>query len=149
MKLYTVLEAPDGKTDRVAFIREGISWAALVFTVFWALWHRMWVVAAVLFAAWIGIMLAVSSGLITPVLAPFVELAFSLIFALEARRLQVMSLERAGFRRAGLIQASSLEAAELAYFGSRAPSAPPAAPTPEPTPCRGAPQDTLGLFGNV
>ena len=83
------------------------------------------------------------------VLASFVELALSLIFALEARRLQVTSLERAGFRRAGLIQASSLQAAELAYFGSRAPAAPAAAPEPEPTPYRGGPQDTLGLFGNV
>lgn len=149
MTLYTVLEAPDGKADRVTLIPEGIVWAALVFTIFWALWQRMWVVAAVLFAAWAGIMLAVGYGLITPVLASFVELALSLIFALEARRLQVMSLERAGFRRAGLIQASSLEAAELAYFGSRAPAAPAAAASPEPTPYRGAPQDTLGLFGNV
>ena len=56
------------------------------------------------------------------------------------------SLERAGFRRAGLIQATNIEAAELAYFGGRAPVA-----TPEPAHARlrAAPQDTLGIFGNV
>ena len=49
MKIYTVLEPPDGKSERVAFVPEGFSWGALMFGLLWALWHRMWVVALLLF----------------------------------------------------------------------------------------------------
>ena len=51
-----------------------------------------------------------------------------------------VALERAGYRRAGLIQATEHEAAELSYFAGRAPA---------PARYRGAPPDTLGIFGNV
>ena len=50
MTIFTVLEPPDGNPERVAFVREGFSWSALLLTVLWAVWHRMWVVAALLFA---------------------------------------------------------------------------------------------------
>ncbi len=146
MALFNVLEPPDGKPDGVVFIPEGFSWAALVFTVIWALVHRMWVVAAVLFAGLTGVALAEAQGLIGPELASIIHFAISLLFGFEARRLWALSLTRAGFSQAGLIEATSLEAAELAYFASRAPAvAAPAMPVRIPA----HPGDTLGIFGNV
>ncbi len=145
MKLFTVLEPPDGKLDRVAFIREGFAWAALAFTWIWALWHRMWVVAALFFALSALLSIAVKLELLGPGLAVTVNLAIALLFAFEARDLQVKSLERVGFRRAGLIQASTRDAAELAYFACRAPIP----PEPAPSRVRAAHDDTLGIFGNV
>lgn len=145
MKLFTVLEPPDGKPERVAFIREGFAWAALAFTVFWALWHRMWMVAALLFAISSTLTIATNIELLGPGLAAILHFAVALLFAFEARDLQVKSLERVGFRRAGLIQASTKESAELAYFASRAPLGPELAPSR----IRAAHDDTLGIFGNV
>ena len=146
MSLFNVLEPPDGKPDRVVFIPEGFSWAALVFTVFWALFHRMWVVAALLFAGLTGVALAEAQGLIGAELASITHFAISLLIGFEARRLEVLSLMRAGYTQAGLIEATSLEAAELAYFASRAPAVAAAS-----TPVRLAahPADTLGIFGNA
>ena len=142
MKLFTVLEAPDGNPERVAFVREGFSWMALGFTFLWALWHRMWVVAAALFALSAALTVAVNLGMLGQGLAALVNFGIALLFGFEARALQVLSLERAGFRRSGLIQASNAEAAELAYFAGRAHF--------EPThPLRASHDDTLGLFGNV
>jgi signal transduction histidine kinase len=144
MKLFTVLEPPDGKPERVAFVPEAFSWGALVFTVLWALWHRMWVVAVLLFALSAVLTVGTNLELLGPGLAALVNFGISLLFAFEARALQVKSLERVGFRRRALIQASNREAAELAYFAGRAPLAP--EPAPSRLPARH--DDTLGIFGN-
>ena len=145
MAIFTVLEPPDGKPERVAFVREGFSWGALLFTFLWAMWHRMWVVAAFLFALSSMLTVAVNLGFLGTGLAGLLQAGVALVFAFEARNLHAKSLEGVGFRRSGLIQANDIEAAELAYFASRAPA------TPEPAPARirSAHEDTLGIFGNV
>jgi len=145
MARYTVLESPDEKPDRVAVVPEGFAWGGLVFTFLWAAWHRMWVVAAVMFAAYAALTAAIGLKALDPGLGALIQLGIALIFGFEARQLQVMSLERSGFRRAGLIQASGPEAAELAYFAGKTPSPPPSAPSRY----RAAAEDTLGIFGNV
>jgi hypothetical protein len=146
MALYTVLEAPDGRADRVSFVKEGFSGAAVVFTMFWALWNRMWFVAAMVFAIVVALNVSVSAFGLNEGISVALELGLALIFGFEARRLKVMSLERAGFRTAGLVEASSIEAAELEYF-SRRPRAVQAAPVSMTY--RPQPHDTLGIFGNV
>ncbi|WP_373502532.1 DUF2628 domain-containing protein [Aestuariivirga sp.] len=146
MALYTVLEAPDGRVDRVAFVKEGFSGAALVLTVIWALWNRMWIVAAIIFAILVALSVSVSAFGLNEASMAATEFGLALIFGFEARRLKVMSLERAGFRKAGLVEASSLEAAELDYFSQRRQAVQPA---PVLTTYRPQPHDTLGIFGNV
>lgn len=145
MKLFTVLEPPDGKAERVAFVPEGFSWSALVLTFFWALWHRMWVVATLLFALSAALTVATNLQLLGSGLVTLLNFGIALIFGFEARSLQVKVLERVGFRRTGLIQASNREAAELAYFTRRANLAAEVAPSR----LRAAHDDTLGIFGNV
>jgi hypothetical protein len=145
MALFTVLEPPDRKPESVAFIPEGFAPGAFVFTYLWAAWHRMWGVAAVLLAASAALAAAMSLELLNAPVGLLAQFGISLIFGLEARQLKIVALERAGFRRAGLIEASSLEAAELGYFAERqAPSA-----SSAPLRYRAAPEDTLGIFGNV
>jgi hypothetical protein len=147
MALFTVLEPQDGKPDRVAFIPEGFALGAFVFTFLWALWHRMWVVAALLFAAFTALTFGVAYEIIDPGLGSLLQFGLSLIFGFEAWRLKESSLLRGGFRHVGLIQASDFEAAELAYFAERAPAPP--APAPAPVRYRTGPEDTLGIFSNV
>ena len=145
MKIFTVLEPADDNPERVAFVPEGFSWGALAFTVLWALWHRMWMVAALLFALTSVLTVAANLELLGSGLAALLNFGIALIFAFEARNLQVKSLERVGFRRSGLIQASNNEAAELLYFAGRAPSASEATSSR----LRSAHDDPLGIFGNV
>ena len=145
MALFNILEAPDGKPDRLVVVRERFSAAALVFTMCWSLWHRMWVVSAILLALLVGIGFTVVALGLNPALAGLFETAISVIFGFEAQRLRIVSLEKAGYRLTALIEASNREAAELQYFMNHqrlspravAPILPPAA------------HDTLGLFGNV
>ena len=145
MTIFAVLEPPGAKPERIAFVGEGFAWGALAFTFLWALWQRMWVVAAMLFAASSALTVATSLDLLGPGLAALLQAGIALLFAFEARALQVISLERAGYRRLGYIQASNSEAAELAYFASREPRMSSSAPSR----LRSLPDDTLGIFGNV
>lgn len=143
MALFTILEPPHGEIDKVTFVKEGFAPAALVFTVLWALWHRMWVVAATLFAVLVAISLSVNFFDLDAMMASLLEIAISVIFGFEARKLWIMSLERSGYRQAGLIVASNREAAELAYFANR----PRVAQSVNAPKLRGHAEDTLGLFG--
>jgi len=147
MRLYIILEAPNGKPENVAFVREGFSYTAFLFTVLWALWHRMWVVGLFLFALSSGLTIAANFEVLGPGLASLIQFAIGVLFGFEARSLQLAALERAGFRRVGLIQASSQEAAELTYFAGRSPVA--SASEPAPRRLRATSDDTLGIFGNV
>ena len=125
---------------------EGFSWGAFVFTVLWALWQRMWVVGLLLFALTSGLAVAANLELIGPGLASLLQLAVALVFGFEGRNLLISSLEGSGYRRVGLIQASTEESAELAYFAERAPAPVQAA---APSRLRAMPEDTLGMFGDV
>jgi hypothetical protein len=58
--------------------------------------------------------------------------------------LRVMSLERAGYRNAGLIGAANYETAELRHFMGKSSLAGPAERKPGP---KSDSHDTLGLFG--
>lgn len=140
MTLYTVLEPPDADPGKVAFLPEGFSWGALVFTVLWALFHRLWLVAALIFAGFTLLNVAVQLDMLDPTIASLLQIGVALLLGFEGRNLQASALERAGYRRTGLIQATERDAAELAYFAGRAPA---------PVRYRGAPPDTLGIFGNV
>ena len=133
MKIFTVLEPADDNPERVAFVPEGFSWGALAFTELWALWHRMWMVAALLFALTSVLTVAANLELLGSGLAALLNFGIALIFAFEARNLQVK------------IQASNNEAAELLYFAGRAPSASEATSSR----LRAAHDDPLGIFGNV
>jgi hypothetical protein len=145
MARFTVLEAPDGNEDRVVFVKEGYAPWALVLTVLWALWHRMWVVAAILFVVLAGISVAAGSFGLDATLAGWIEFAVALVFGFEARRLWMLSLEKAGYRTAGLIEASNLEAAELDYFATRPANQRQAVKSIYRPPA----DDMLNLFGNV
>lgn len=145
MTIFTVLEAPDGKPDKVAIIPDGFSWGAFLFSALWALWHRLWVAAMVLFA--LGALLTVASALdwIDAATASLLQLGIALLFGFEARNIHLLALERSGYRRVGIIQASSRDAAELTYFAARAPGEGKPTPSRYPAPH----DDTLGIFGNV
>ena len=146
MAIFTILESPDANPDRVVLVREGFVFPAFLFTVLWALWHRLWVVAAVLFAAYVAIALAGEWFQWHWAIVSACEFGLALLFGLEAADLRVRALRRAGFRPAGLIQATNLQAAELDYFaGLRILR--PTPPVPDYRPHR-AHEDTLGLFGS-
>ncbi|MFT3988753.1 DUF2628 domain-containing protein [Aestuariivirga sp.] len=144
MAIYAVHSPIGGAPDKVAFVREGFSWSAFALGWMWALAHRLWVSAAILFT--LDALLALGAAVLGVIVTAAIGVAINLIFGFGARDLQANALTRRGMPEVGLSEGQSLEEAELRYFhgvGAR---------MAVPAPARAAPYaphaDPLGLFGN-
>jgi Protein of unknown function (DUF2628) len=119
-----------GDVEDAIFVRDGFSWGAFVFAGFWALWHRMWIVAVL---AFVVMMLASALPWKLEFLLNF---SVSLVLGVFGNDLRAWSLARHGFAKAGLVDANNLEDAELQFYA-----------TMEPRQLLRAGTDILGLFG--
>jgi hypothetical protein len=133
MKLYSVYARPgDAHFESAVFVPHAFSWSAFVFTGFWALAQRMWIVAAVLFAA-----------SILPDNAAFVaSLGTAVMAGMFAAELRQWSLRRRGFTEVGQAAGADLEEAEVLFYTN-----PPELPTfTSQVSGKTAGADPLGLF---
>jgi hypothetical protein len=135
MTTYSIYAKPaDRNAADAIFVPDAFSWGGFVFTGFWALWNRMWIVGAIV----ISIMLLGSA--LPPALQFLLNLGVSILMGLHANDLLRWSLPRRGFLDIGVSKGSTLEEAELRYYadGVSAPSI--SLPVSKDF-------DTLGLFG--
>jgi hypothetical protein len=157
MAVYTVHEPPlkAGATsgpepERFIFVRDGFSFAALLFGPLWMLRHRMWLVllgyGAVVGALSLVLRLHASAsvGLIVWTLV-------ALLLGFEAGTLRRFTLRRRGWTNIGIVVGDDLELAERRFFDSwisrssvRETSA--GGQTAAPSPSRPMQQPILGLF---
>jgi hypothetical protein len=120
--VYSVYEPPVSETDvvaradRLAFVKEGFSWVALLVPLVWLLYHRMWIESVVLLLVYVGLQLAFGGDAQGQALVAWASLAISLLFAFEAGDLRTASLERRGYRLAGVVSGRGRADAERAFF---------------------------------
>ncbi len=137
MTNYAVYAKPDDQLNAI-FVAENFSWPAFVFTTFWALWNRMWIVAVVLLA-----LLALSSAL--PIALQLVfSTGLSFLLGFHGSDLLGWSLARRGYAEIGIASGSNLEAAELNFYSDFEFAESVQAPIPL---LGGAAHEPLGLFG--
>jgi Protein of unknown function (DUF2628) len=105
VRVYTAHYRPTlPPADReIVLVKEGLCWPALVLSPLWAIWHRMWIEAIVFVAAPIALELATEFFGLTPLGVSAAGLGFSLLVGYVANDLRRASLERRGFRTAGLV----------------------------------------------
>lgn len=148
MAVYTVHRKPDAAPDDVTLVPEGFNTRAFLFTVLWALWNRLWVLACIIAVVLVAVTtLPTYLGFGSEIIA-VPHLALALLFGFEANDLRRLALSRAGFEEIALVSGSSLDEAELRYFAQQTKTPAPVASNSESVPSRFA-HDTLGLFGNV
>ena len=164
MTVYSVYEppaqAPDlaERADRLAFVKEGFSWPALFVPLLWLLYHRMWIEFILLVLVYVGLQLAFGTDPQGQVLAGWASLAIGVLFAFEASDLRTLSLERRGYRLAGVASGRDRTEAERSFFHTWLPQQAKAASSPErgqertrereaaaPVP-RGEGEEVIGLF---
>lgn len=148
MTVFDIYEHPERGPDCVVAVPEGFAPLALAFTVLWALWHRMWIVAAGLVVLFAGITLAVSHGGLPPAVAMILDFGVALIFGFEANALRGLSLRWAGYRHVAMMSARDAEVAELQHILDRRVLSATVRAGHERAPMRPS-NDMLGLFGNV
>ena len=149
-------EAPNlsARADALDFVKDGISWAALIVPAFWLIYHRMWIELLVYLAAYAALGWAMTYSQDSSDFLAWVGLALSLLFAFEANDLRRYALERKGYRQLGVAIGGSREAAELSFFRAWLPEQSKSARSPERSPKREAlvrvapneAEDVIGLF---
>ena len=122
MTVYSVYEpptqAPDlaERADRLAFVKEGFSWIALLVPVLWLLYYRMWIELILLVLVYVGLQLAFGTHTGGATLVGWASLAIAVLFAFEANDLRAASLERRGYRLAGVASGRDRTEAERSFF---------------------------------
>jgi hypothetical protein len=121
-RIYTVhIRAWSASADRDAvLLREGFSWGAFLFSVAWALWHRLWFWALIVLGISAALAVAGELLLIDPLTDAAIGLAFALLVGWHANDWRRQQLERAGYVSAGVVAAPNLVEAERRFFTKRA-----------------------------
>ena len=122
MASYVVMTAsgrPGAESRDTVFVRDGFALFAFLMPWLWLAWHRLWLEALAAFAAAIALAgLGTLAGF--SVAAPLLSLLVSLYVGLEARALRVAALRRRGWTEWGVVEADSLDDADIRYVTSAA-----------------------------
>ncbi|TCT02073.1 DUF2628 domain-containing protein [Aquabacter spiritensis] len=139
MAIWNVFIKPT-VTDRggnAVFVREGLSFAALLFAPLALLRFRLWL-ALLAYALIAGASEAAARLIGMPALLEFaITAGLHLIVALELPALRAWKLRRIGYREAGAVVARDRDAAERRFFARDLDAA---APPQRPTPLQAAPR---------
>ncbi|GAB4539576.1 MAG: hypothetical protein Tsb0019_40050 [Roseibium sp.] len=122
MKTFIVMAPPEfedvagdpRQTDRLQFVPDRFSVPAFLFSFFWLLVYRMWLVLLAYLA--ITLVFELLALTVRQEIMGVVALIATLLFALEAQALRRWSLERKGWRVVGIIDAANRDDAELRFL---------------------------------
>jgi len=118
MRHYTVHLRRHGlDPDRdLVLVKEGFSWPAFFFSVLWALWHRLWLVAGIFFLVQLAMSLILAVWVPDPVAAITMSVGTALILAYAANDLWRWALERLGFVETAVVAADDRDGAERRFL---------------------------------
>jgi hypothetical protein len=138
--VYSVYEPPSEaadiveRADRLAFVKEGFSWPAFLVPILWLLYYRMWLEFVLLALVYVALQLVFGTEPQGQTLFGWASLAIAVLFAFEANDLRAASLERRGYRLAGVASGRDRAEAERSFFSSWLPLQAKAAREPERMP---------------
>jgi hypothetical protein len=103
----------------IRLLKEGFSWPAFLFSVIWALWHRLWLVAAGFFVAEVLINAALAALRVDPWTPLAIGLGLALLFGLLANDLHRWTLFRRGYLEIAVVTGSDMDMAERRFWDQR------------------------------
>lgn len=122
LKIYTVHTNPDAKRleDGVRFVPENFSIWAFIFTLFWALYHRLWGFALVIAVLNLGLYIAVEEGYLNEKALACLQVILQLWVGYQAHDALRGGLRRRGFALTALTSGETQMRAEQRYFDRHA-----------------------------
>jgi hypothetical protein len=125
MRVYTVHLRPSAElpgSDAV-LVKEGFCWPAFFVGILWALWHRMWLTAILFVLVLFAIDVATQLLALDPPTSGVLSLAAALLIGCGANDLRRRSLSRRGYHDAGIVAATTEDAAARRWFDLNPPAA--------------------------
>ena len=123
MRVYTYHERPGASPleDEPVLVREGFSWPAALFSVFWALWHRLWLAALVLFVLGSALEAGLAFLGADPAAEAAVMIGFAAIVGYCANDWRRARLGKQGYRLAGIVTADTMDTARRRWLDQHSP----------------------------
>lgn len=118
MDIYTVHLKPGVSPAEAVFVPEGFSIWAFVFQPLWALYHRLWLVAVLMFGASLLLSLLTSLFNVSGTAAVVLQFLLAMLLGAEARDLWRWTLRRRGYETRAVLAAEDKDEAELRFFGT-------------------------------
>lgn len=112
MKSFNVLT----RSNELLLIEEAFSLQALVFQVFWLIYHRLWKHVAIFVSLFLCGILLLNFGIIGTGYLLKMELISSLVIASFAKTWLIQKLQNNNFKLAGIVVAKNLDEAKLKFF---------------------------------
>jgi hypothetical protein len=141
----------DDAAGKARLVRDGFSFFGFLVPPLWLLWHRLFVEAALVFAALFatGVLGEMMQGM--GLAASALSLLLSIYVGLEGANLRIAALRRRGWREWGTVNADTLADAEIRYATAAGEGYTPdeTLPLPPPAPAVAGRPDTgpaLGLL---
>ncbi len=100
-------------------IKEGFCWPAFFFSLFWSLWHRLWLLTLGLVAAQLVISVLVFQSGANEVVTIVVSCGISLMLGFMGNDFRRSKLEWNGFTERGILLDRTAEAAVRQYLETR------------------------------
>ncbi|MEM7400235.1 MAG: DUF2628 domain-containing protein [Pseudomonadota bacterium] len=121
MTVYSVYEPGndadvEARAAKIALVKEGIAWLALIVPILWLIYHRMWLELIAFLAVFLSLPLIFGSGPTGQQLAGWASLGLTILFAFEANDLRSWALRRRGFTFAGTTWGRDRVEAETRFF---------------------------------
>jgi hypothetical protein len=126
MRFYTIHAPTRPWASRQAVIadtravKDGFSWPAFIFSFVWALWHRLWLIAAAIIGFEFAAGLAIEASGVGIVTQTAASLAVALVVGWVANDFVRRDLERRGLAEQGVVMAGSAEEAVARYYAETA-----------------------------
>ena len=122
MRIYTVHVDPvSAARDReAALVPEGFCWPAALFTVFWALYHRLWGWALALAAIGGSLGGVAAWAHLDPAVSAAVQAGYLALVGFHANDWRRRRLARRGYLLADVVAARDFRAAEQRFFDRQA-----------------------------
>ncbi|MBL6957428.1 MAG: DUF2628 domain-containing protein [Rhodospirillales bacterium] len=119
MRLYSVFLRRPGPDADLQLVKQGFSWPAFFFSVLWALWGRLWWVAAGLVAANIASSAVIIGLGVGPIGQAAVSFGLALAVGYLGNDLKGWTLDRRGFAESGVVSGRNRDEALRRYLDER------------------------------
>lgn len=118
MKIFTVYNKDDlaRPLENTIILKEGFSWNAAIFQPLWALYHKMWSLAAILLLLNLATRLLLSSGVISDNISAVIELTVFVIIGLCGNDWISENLMKNGYTMIGIVSGRDKIEAEQRFF---------------------------------